>query len=58
MTGFNEFMSIGLTACVPDGATQQQRQTTFSALVNVWNREKEVIRAMEPAEVRDNLTCP
>lgn len=51
MTEFREFMSIGLNQCGSD-------RETFGNLVDVWNREKDEIRQMEPAEVRQNLTCP
>lgn len=51
MTDFNDFMSIGLNRCGSD-------QETFSGLVEVWNREKDEIKAMTQAEVRRNLTCP
>lgn len=51
MTDFNSFMSIGLNQCGSD-------RETFAALVEVWNREKDDIRTMTQAEVRQNLTCP
>lgn len=58
MTDFNDFMSIGLNQCVPSDASQDVRQAQFAALVDVWNREKEEIKAMSQAEVRRNLECP
>lgn len=51
MTDFNTFMSIGLNQCGSD-------RQTFAGLVEVWNREKDEIKAMSQAEVRQNLTCP
>ena len=51
MTDFNTFMSIGLSQCGSD-------RETFGQLVEVWNREKDDIREMTAAEVRNNLTCP
>lgn len=51
MTDFNSFMSIGLNQCGSD-------RETFAGLVEVWNREKEEIRQMSQAEVRQQLRCP
>lgn len=51
MTDFNTFMSIGLNQCGSD-------RRTFGQLVEVWNREKDDIENMTPAEVRSSLNCP
>lgn len=51
MVDFNQFMSIGLEQCGSD-------KETFSDLVDVWNREKDDIRNMTVAQVRQNLRCP
>lgn len=51
MVDFNTFMSVALKECGSD-------ESTFSRLVDVWNREKESIRPMSRAEVRENLECP
>lgn len=51
MVGFQQFMSIGLERCGSD-------RQTFAALVDVWNSEKDEIKAMSASEVRDNLVCP
>lgn len=51
MTDFNTFMSIGLEQCGSD-------RETFGDLVEVWNQEKDEIRGMTAADVRQNLRCP
>lgn len=51
MADFNQFMSVGLSQCGSD-------RDTFAELVEVWNREKDEIRTMTVAEVRQSLTCP
>lgn len=51
MATFREFMSVGLEQCGSD-------RGTFADLVEVWNREKEDIKQMSPAEIRRNLVCP
>lgn len=51
MTDFQDFMSIGLNSCGSDEAT-------FAGLVEVWNNEKDEIKAMTDSEVRQNLVCP
>lgn len=59
MVTFNEFMSIGMEQCAPSGrGSQAARRQTFADLADVWNREKDEIRSMSGAEVRQNLTCP
>lgn len=51
MVDFNQFMSIGLSRC---GNDPQQ----FRALTTLWNRNRETIQDMTPAELRDRLRCP
>lgn len=51
MVSFQNYMSIGLNRCGSD-------EQTFSALVSLWNREKDEIKAMSQADLRDNLVCP
>lgn len=51
MVDFNSFMSVGLNKC---GADEQ----TFSRLTQLWNQEKEAIKAMSESELRDELRCP
>lgn len=50
MVEFQEFMSVYLTKC---GSSEAD----FAAGVEVWNNEKDEIRAMSRSEVRSNLTC-
>lgn len=59
MVDFNTWMSIGLEQCAPSGSgTQRQRNAVFRELVDGWNREKDQISEMTPAEVRDSIVCP
>lgn len=51
MVDFNTFMSIGLNKCGSD-------RRTFSRLVDLWNSEKEDIKRMTQAELREELRCP
>lgn len=50
MVDFNTFMSVYLTKC---GAGE----ASFAAGVEVWNNEKQAIKAMSEAEVRSKLSC-
>ena len=51
MVEYTEFMSIAMNKCGSDG-------DTFAALAAVWSREKEQIKEMSAAEVREDLRCP
>lgn len=55
---FNDFMSVGLEKCLDEGASTQERKEQFSRLTEVWNREKEDIRKLSPAQIRQRLDCP
>lgn len=51
MTGFNEFMSVGLSQCGND-------RETFADLVELWNSQEDQIREMSVEDVKRVLVCP
>jgi len=51
MASFEEYMSVGLTKCGTD-------KQTFAELVDLWNRNKDLIQQMDKDDVRESLTCP
>lgn len=59
MVDYETYMSIALVKCATTGrGTAKQRQETFSEFARLWTAEKEQIKEMTEAELRDELNCP